>query len=42
VQSLGALIIAGESLTRSLSFFLRKILSEVMPGLQQLNRELLD
>src|SRR5262249_10941423 len=32
-QSLGALIIAGESLTRSLSFLLRKMLSEVTPGL---------
>jgi hypothetical protein len=38
-QSLGALIIAGESLTRSLSFLLRKMLSEVMPELQQLNCE---
>jgi hypothetical protein len=38
-QSLGALIIGGESLTRSLSFLLRKMLSEVTPGLQQLNRE---
>src|SRR5262245_2307920 len=36
-QTLGALIIAGESLTRSLSFLLRKMLSEVTPGLQQLN-----
>jgi hypothetical protein len=35
VQSLGALIIAGESLMRSLSFLLRKMLSEIMPGLQQ-------
>jgi hypothetical protein len=38
-QSLGALIIAKESLTRSLSFLLRKMLSEVMPGPQQFNRE---
>src|SRR6516162_3235648 len=38
-QSLGALIIAGGSLTRSLSFLLRKMLAEVTPGLQQLNRE---
>ena len=36
-QSLGALIIAGESLTRSLSFLLRKMLSEVMPEQHQLN-----
>jgi hypothetical protein len=33
------LIIGGESLTRSLSFLLRKMLSEVTPGLQQLNGE---
>jgi hypothetical protein len=38
-QTLGALIIAGESLTRSLCFLLRKMLSEVTPGLQQLNLE---
>ena len=38
-QSLGGLIIAGESLTRSLSFLLRKMLSEVTPEPQQLNRE---
>jgi hypothetical protein len=36
---LGALIIGGESLTRSLFSSLRKTLSEVTPGLQQLNRE---
>ena len=36
-QSLCALIIAGESLTRSLCFLLRQMLSEVTPGLQRLN-----
>jgi|SRR4029453_3532369 hypothetical protein len=41
-QTLGALIIGGESLTRSLSFLLRKMLSEVTPALQQLNREAAD
>src|SRR4029453_6730049 len=38
-QSLGALIIAGGSLTRPRCFLLRKMLSEVTPKLQQLNRE---
>src|SRR5512133_4354955 len=38
-QTLGALIIGGESLTRSLCLLMRKMLSEVTPELQQLNRE---